>query len=195
MTLYPGTRSLDAEIFLNFIEGTVTMDYTLNKFGSPYESNDSTVLSNSEWQSTSTALKIIYSFWLLILLLAGILIGCAMPIITTLFHKGIIKNPKLQYYWQNYLKFYYFNLNGTYQQSHNGKLYDKELIFIIPKNIWFKYDLEGEYKDKIKSISLLRNILTRYKFGRFREERQHGWKIIFEFTDPPKKGSATINYV
>jgi hypothetical protein len=170
------------------------MDYTLNKFGNPYSSNDSTVLE-SEFRAASKKLKIVYGIWLIILIMAAVPVELIMSLITTLTHCGLIKNPKFQYYWQIYLKFFFSNLSGIDEQSHKGRLLENNLIFKIPTNLWLEYRIDGEYRDKIKSISLLRNFVNRKLFGRFHKKVQRGWKVVFEFTDPPQNGSVTITYV
>lgn len=194
MTLYAGTKSFDAEIILNFIEGSVTMDYTLNKYGNFFESNTSTVLE-SEFKSKSVSVKLIYLLWNFILLLANPLVLCGMISMGFLGNKKIITNPKIQYYWQCYLKFFYSNLNGIDEQSHEGKLYENKLTFTIPNNLWLEYELKGEYQNKIKSISLLRNIVNRKQFGKFHKRMQRGWKVVFEFIEPPQNGSVKIVYL
>lgn len=194
MTLYPGTKSLDAEIALNFFDGNIVMDYSLNKFGSPYESNTSTILA-SEWKTTSIVLKFIYLVWLGILLLALFAVALIVTTMTFLSYHRFVTNHKIQYYYQSYLKFFYSNLKGISEQSSTGQLYSNQLIFIIPNNLWIEYELSGEYQNKIKVISLLRNFINRKRFGRFAEKVQWGWKIVFEFVDIPQSGSCIIRYV
>jgi hypothetical protein len=194
MTLYAGTKSLDAEIILNFIEGSVMMDYTLNKLGSCFESNTS-VTVESEFKTKPITLKLIYLIWLSVLLLASPLVAFGMMIMGFLGNHKIITNPKIQYYYQTYLKFFYSNLQGTDEQSHNGKLYENKIKFTIPNNLWIEYELTGEYQNKIKSISLLRNIVNRKHFGKFHKKIQRGWNVVFEFIEPPQNGSVKIVYV
>lgn len=194
MTLYPGTKSLDAEITLNFFDGNIVMDYSLNKFGSLYESNTSTILE-SEWQSASKILKSIYIIWLGVLGLALFAVVIIVTIMTFLSYHRFVTNHKIQYYYQSYLKFFYSNLKGTSEQSFDGLLHQNQLTFTIPTNLWIEYELTGEYQSKIKSISLLRNFVDKKRFGRFKEKIQHGWKVVFEFTDIPQSGSCIIKYV
>lgn len=193
MTLYPGTKSINAEIILDFIAGTVTMDYSLNKFGSPYL--NITTRNNSEWREAKTLTKLRYGIQEFFCFIALVLFMPIMTTMTILVENKIIKSPKLQYHCQNILRWCIEHSIGTMQQSREGILKDVILKFRIPINIWFSYKLSGEYQDKIKSISLLRNYITFVRFGKFREEQQDGWNIVFEFTDPPQHGSATITYV
>lgn len=195
MGKYFGNKSLDAEIILSFVMGEVTMDYSLNKFG--YPNNSNSVVMNSEWRNQPFSVKI-KCMMLDTLLFVGRIFGATafpMSLFARLTEMKLLKDPKWSYKHQKFLKWYFTNLNGIRQQSHSGELKNLVLMFTIPDNLWVDYELEGEYKEKIKSISLLRNFTVFYRYGRFKEIRQNGWNVVFEFISEPSQGSCVIKYV
>jgi len=194
MTEYAGTKSLDAEIVLDFIKKNVTMDYTLNKFGSPHNSNYSVTLNNT-FRNLPFFQKIIQSSTSVgIMVLLTIPIVFVMPIMTFCTERNWITNPKIQYNYQKILKYSMLSTRGMYEQVKDGELPEPMLMFCISNNMWFEYELSGEYQDKIKSVSLKRKFITHYVFGTYPKQQQHGWNVIFEFTDIPKSGSCILRH-
>ena len=171
------------------------MDYSLNSFGSPLSSNDSTVIS-SEWRDASFLRRLPYAAFSLLLFVAFIPLGIFIPTFTAINqYKTIKPGPIWQLRYQKVLKWYSENTIGTIEQSRGGELKDSSLVFVIPNNIWIDYNLKGEYSEKIQTVSLKRRFLTYYRFGKFKEVRQKGWNVVFTFSDPPRSGSCTIRHL
>lgn len=196
MSIYSGNKSLDAEIQLNFEEETIVMDYSLNKFGSPYSSNNSMTL-NDEFSTKPFLTKLKYTLIEIFAHIISIPVFSFMPIFTAITEHSPWKrkNSKLQYKVQNMYKWVLLHRKGTFTQSHSGALNENKIMFIMPSNLWFEYKLEGEYEEKIKTIELTRNFVPHARFGIFICEKQRGWKTTFEFTSPPQNGSCSITYV
>jgi hypothetical protein len=194
MTRYAGVKALDAEIILNLVEGTVTMDYSLNKLGNPLQSNFGAVLE-SEWKSQSLLTRLLYILRVTGLLLIHPFFAFVIVLFTFLTERKLITNPKWQYNYQRFYAWIDSNIDGKWEQSQTGALKDTRLTFPIWSNLFLEYELTGDYKDKIKSISLLRNFQTHWRFDKFKEITQKGWNVVFEFTDPPQSGSCTVWYV
>ena len=190
MGIYAGAKAMDAEIHLNLIEREIQMDYSLNKYGSIFDSNRSVVL-DSEFRNSAFGEKLAYVIIDMALTLSAIPVFCLMPVFTIL-NKHQITGPKVQYRWQQFLKWYFSTLKGITVQTKSGELNDSKLAFFIPSNIWVEYNLEGDYQRNVRSISLVRNIIERKRYGRFVERRQDGWKVLFEFTEPPKQGCCVL---
>jgi hypothetical protein len=191
MAEYAGVKALDAEITLDFDTKKVTMDYSLNKFGSPYSSNTTTVL-HSTFKHLPLRKKLMeharcagYCFLTLPVL------ACS-PIHTFLSTHNIVNNAWFDYNYQKLLKHVVVATEGISEQSKSGELFEPMLVFSMPNNLWFEYELDGEYQDKIKSISLKRKFITRYTYGKYPHQRQVGWNVIVEFTDIPKSGSCIL---
>jgi hypothetical protein len=194
MTVYPGNKSLDAEITLNFENGTVLMDYSLNRFGSPYQSNDSTILYN-QYRNLQPIERLkeetIHLFFILLFL--GLI--PIIPIMTFLNSHQIVNQPNIQYKYQKYLRWVFLNAFGSYIQSKGGPLNNDELTFIIPNNLWVEYNLRGDYQEKVKSISLLRNFVRYMLDGKFEKIQQRGWKVVLKFKSPPQNGYCEIKCI
>jgi hypothetical protein len=192
MSFYAGTKSLDAEITLNFENKELLMDYSLNSSGDPYSSNN-TVIINDEfenlprWEQRKQNLFGILKIWGIIPILLVI-----MPTVTFLTENKWFKSPERHYKYQKFLKYLLSNTTGVYEQKKSGELGGSVVEFIMPNNVWFEYQLEGEYQEKIKNISLKRNLITHLKFGKYRRQKQKGWKVIFEFASPPTNGFVKI---
>jgi hypothetical protein len=195
MTHYPGKRALDAEITINLLEGSIDMDYSLNKFGDPLDSNHSVAI-NSTFRKLPKKERLMWACSAGGFRISGTLvIMFLMPLFTFLVGQKIITNPKYHYKYQKLLKEYEEIAFGVFEQFHSGQLPSNYLIFLVGKNIWLEYELTGEYKEKIKTISLKRNFVRMIKFGKFPEEKQDGWNLIFEFTEIPTSGSCLVRYV
>jgi hypothetical protein len=196
MSIYSGNKSLDAEIQLNFQDETIVMDYSLNKFGSPYSSNNTMTL-NDEFSSKPLLIRLKYVLLAIFAHILSIPVFATMPILTTITEHSPWKrkNSTLQYKVQSLYKWVLLHRNGTFIQSRSGAIHENKVVFIMPSNLWFEYNLEGEYEEKIKTIELTRNFIPHARFGIFICEKQRGWKTTFEFTSPPQNGSCSITYV
>jgi hypothetical protein len=195
MTLYAGDRALDAEIILDLDEGkSLTIDYTLNRYQSGMNSNRA-VIEDHEWKSISKKERFKQS---MIAGVTGFLIIpflFLMPLMTALVNLGVLNNKNIHYKYQNLLKRITTATGGVYEESRCGEAHQKTITFTIPSNMWVEYELGGDYQTKIKKISLKRNIIKFRLFGKFLQQKQKGWNVIFEFIEPPTKGSCTIRYV
>lgn len=194
MTRYAGVKSLDAEITLNLLDGNISIDYTHNSSGNPFESNRSATIY-SEWKDAPFLTKFLYALWWEIthfVMPFGLIFY--VPIMTWLGSRQML-SPESQYKHQKFLKWYYIQSSGIRVQRIAGKNDRKTVLFHIDANVWLEYNLCGDYRDKIKSISLKRNFQLFKRFGVFNELRQNGWNVIFEFTEPPQHGSCKIFHV
>jgi hypothetical protein len=195
MSHYIGGASLDAEISVDFVGGAVTIDYSLNSLGSPYSSNDSVCVS-SEWRSAPLYERIWQVTIRLPLFIGIIPVAILMSAITFVSQYKLIRlGPTWQLRYQKFLTWYFINVGSQQVQSKSGELKDTILEFIMPNNIGMTYQLEGEYQENIQSISLKRRFLIMYRFGKYKEERQQGWKVVFQFSKPPVSGSCVVRSV
>ena len=86
-----------------------------------------------------------------------------------------------------------FMYRGFNEETKRGELETNVLFFNIPNNLYFEYELLGDYSHEIKNIKLERRfvkVLTPVK----EKIKQDGWCIIFNFTNPPKHGECKIVY-
>ena len=194
MTDYTGAKSLDAEIILDLESGTVEMDYSLNKFGNPYSSNNS-VITESEFKNLDKKQKNKWAFRSTLYAIFTVALLIEQVFFVNLTNKGYIKNKNYQIEFQKLLREGMINAGYSEEQSVTGSLNDTKHVFHIPSNLWLKYELDGDYQTLIKKISLKRHMRYVKRFGTFRELRQHGWDVIFEFISPPSKGGCFIEYV
>lgn len=194
MSRYAGCKSLDAEIGLNLITGIVNIDYSLNERSNIFESNIAIRSDNNELKKASFFEKISFTIkdWFFSIIWIPFLI---YTIIFTIEERFGIVGATAQYEYQKSLKWFYSNLYGISEQSKIGELYNNNITFNIPHNIWFEYSLSEEYSDYIKSISLKRNYIKFLRSGKYSCLKQNGWNVIFEFTQSPKKGECKIRYV
>ena len=192
MTKYVGLKSLDAEITLDFLTKNIVMDYSLNKLGSDADSNSSVTLRN-ELDQKCFEEKVYYCVRSIILgSIYSVFVTVAMPIMTALSHFELLTSAKWHIWYQTTLKKLAISVSGVMIQRHDGELKDTKLQFRISNNLFFEYKLEGDYQDKVSKISLTRRIVTEKMFGEFIKERQRGWYVTFEFTEPPTNGSCEI---
>jgi len=183
MNAYKALKSIDAEIILDLERGKAIFDYSLNKYASPLDSNHSCYLSKERineswiWIKIKSILSFIYIF-------------CISD-----FVAGFVNYfPKYQYTHQKLLKLTNLNVCGMIEEAEYGEQKTNKIKFHINNNIWFDYTLEGDYKDQIKKVSLLRHFV-RKSFGRFIKHRQDGWDVIFEFKEPPKHGNVVLRSI
>lgn len=194
MAEYAGVKALDAEITLDFDTKKVTMDYSLNKFGSPYLSNNSTVL-NSTFELLPFYKRLVEHAKCAGWSIAALPILSCSPIHTFLSTHNLLNNAWVDYNYQKLSKKFFVMTDGITEQKKSGELHESMLIFSMPHNLWFEYELDGEYQEKIKSVSLKRKFITKYTYGKYPHQRQVGWNVIFEFTDIPKSGSCILRSV
>jgi hypothetical protein len=196
MSIYSGNKSLDAEIQLNFEDETIVMDYSLNKFGSPYSSNNTMTLDD-EFTSKPFLIQLKYVLLSIFAHIISIPVFSFMPIMATIteYYPWKRENSTLQYKVQNVYKWVLLNRSGTFTQSRSGVLNGDTIIFNMPSNLWFEYELTGDYEQNIKSITLTRNFIPHARFGIFACVKQRGWNVTFKFTSPPRNGTCNITYV
>jgi hypothetical protein len=191
MTEYSGAKSLDAEITLDFLKKNLVMDYTLNQFGNPHDSNTSTIL-NDTFRILPWSVRLAEALVSTCTMFIAIPVLAVSPIHTFCTEYGLITNPMIHYKYQQLLKYTMIHTRWMAEQSKDGELFEPRLLFNLQNNIWFEYELDGEYQDKIKTISLKRRFMKFYRFGKYPREQQVGWSVIFEFTEIPKSGSCIL---
>lgn len=125
---------------------------------------------------------IIYLVFLIILLAFHILYASIAP------------KKYSQYRFQSILKEIAKVDRGIKEYEIKGRIYTNILTYRIDRNLWFEYELEGDYKDKIRSISLKRNVITEIWMGMERK-RQYGWIITFTFSKNPEEGRLILRHV
>jgi hypothetical protein len=196
MTIYSGNRSLDAEIKLNFSDGEIQMDYSLNKYGSQYSSNRSVKLKDTYrklpvW--TQFKCELIRGMYCGI----AIFVAVGMPISSNLAEMGILGKyfKGLQFRIQNFYKKVFSTINGINEQEYSGELSGTRLAFRIPNNLWVDYEMGGDYEKYVTSVQLSRNFVQFYTMGKYPCLKQHGWNMVFEFSNAPKAGFCVIRYV
>jgi hypothetical protein len=192
MSRYAGLKSLDAEIDLDLVLGEIRMDYSLSKIPAI---DSSSLILDSEWRALPIVTKLKYAAFMIFLLAASLPVGILMLFMTIASENGKITDSNIQYKYQNFLRWYALSINGLSEQLQEGQLRDTVLEFNIQRNVWFEYKLTGDYQEKVKKISLRRRFISFKRYGIFSETRQVGWKVIFEFTEPPQSGKCLIRYV
>jgi hypothetical protein len=197
MSRYDGNRSLDAEIYLNFENGELKMDYSKNKYGNPFNSQtcimSSTDSSNTEWRKEPLKVRTKHAFIHSISNNSRIL-----PIVflhSLLSYVGIIRNPETHYKVQRFMRWRQIKTDGIYSQTVSGEQHDPYVVITLPSNMWFEYALEGEYREYIRKLSFTRRFVDHKRYGIYPQRKQEGWNVIFDFTQPPKSGSCTVSYV
>lgn len=193
MGVYSGDKSLDAEIYLNLITGELTMDYSMNKYGTPYNSNELELKNDLRTMPRVLRLKrvatnIIFGIFM-------IMYGFTAAVLTYLTTHGKVKNKNYQVEHQKLMKYVSERCFGIVRYQLDAPI--RELVVTVPlrRNLWVGYTLEGECRDKIKSIALKRRIVTHILEGKYHRQSQSGWNLIFEFTDYPQTGKCIIDYV
>jgi hypothetical protein len=193
MTRYEGNKALDAEIYLDLESGNLTMDYSKNKHGSQFNSQEC-VIDNEAWTNETEKIKNRYQS-----ADAKYSYSFIIPIVTIktlLIRWGLIADtPDLHYNMQQFMKKRKIITDGIYSQTVSGSQPLPEVVFSVPSNLWFEYALEGDYQKYVKQVSLTRRFVDHKKYGVYPRKVQEGWQIKLEFTQPPKEGSCTINYV
>lgn len=178
---YTGNKSSDAEITMDLVKGIIDFDYSLNRFGRARNSNSSCVLQK-EFRNISIKeliLSIPYNF---------------VAIYATFAMLPLIQKIISQYTAQKIAVWGMKRLRGLQEQQAIGKQETKSVSFFIPINLWFEYELDGDYSDKIHKIELRRRFIKRiYWYGSC--FRQQGWNVIFTFLEPPQYGYVVLKSV
>ena len=175
MNPYKALKSADAEIILDLEKGKAFFDYSKNRFGRKFNSNYCVLSKTGEYdKNIFDEIKSLLYFYLM-------LFGSPLMVFF----------PEHQYKWQKLLKKMCLDIRGMQIQTSIGELKDNKLIFNIDNNIWFDYELEGEYKEHIKNICLLRHFIIKIKNG-ITFHKQSGWDVIFEFKEIPKNGNCVL---
>ena len=190
---YIGNHSVDAELELDLENGVINMDYT-NSFyrGCTLDSNHMLTLESK--RLVSKPLIVVYNIFnsLVIFMLLSAGLTTTKMIVERLFN-GLYIKYSLQYYYQYVMKELVFMYRGFNEETKRGGLETNTLVFNIPNNLYFEYELLGDYSHEIKNIKLERRfvkVLTPVK----EKIKQDGWCIIFNFINPPKHGECKIVY-
>lgn len=190
---YIGNHSVDAELELDFEGGVINMDYT-NSFyrGCTLDSNRMLTLESKRLVSKPlTVLYDVFNITIIYIFLSGLLTTIKM-IVERLFN-GLWKKYDLQYYYQYAMKELVFMYRGFNEETKRGELETNTLCFNIPNNLYFEYELLGDYSHEIKNIKLERRFVK--VLTPVREKiKQDGWSIVCNFTNPPKHGECKIIY-
>ena len=191
---YIGNKSLDAELELNFEDGVINMDYT-NSFykGAALDSNRTLTLESKRLNVSKLRLVVyvIFRIYFVFSVIAGFAI--ILNMFVKKFFNGLWIKHNLQYRYQCIFKELVFMWKGFTEEYHTGDLKSDTLVFNIPNNLYFEYELLGDYETNIKSIKLERRFMK--KINPLTEKvQQHGWSVIFTFNEPPICGGCKIIY-
>ncbi len=193
MTRYDGNRALDAEIYFDFVNGELTMDYGKNEYGNPYNSQEC-IIHNEAWEDEDYNVKEKFrkrDAWYTFLYNIPVVTGLRF-----LIGIGLVKDtPDVHYKAQQFMRDRDIFTDGIYTQSVSGSQDKPKVVIVIPRNLWFEYLLNGDYKEQIKHISFTRRFVDHKKYGVYPRKVQEGWDVTFEFHQPPKDGSCVVNYV
>lgn len=190
---YIGNKSVDAELELDFEDGVINMDYT-NSFykGAKLDSNHMLTLESKRLVSKPIVfLYDVFNIPIIFIMVSGLL--TIMNMIIERLLNGLWVKYNLQYYYQYAMKELVFMWKGFNEEIKRGELETNTLFFNIPNNLYFEYELLGDYNNEIKSIKLERRfvkLLTPVK----EKIKQDGWRIVFNFKNAPKHGECKIVY-
>jgi hypothetical protein len=191
---YIGNHSVDAELELDFEDGVINMDYT-NSFykGAALDSNRVLTLESKRLDVSKLRL-VVYSIFR-ITFVFSVIAGFTTILNTFIkkFFNTLWIKYNLQYHYQCILKELVFMWKGFTEEFHTGELKSDTLIFNIPNNLYFEYELLGDYETNIKTIKLERRFVK--KINPLTEKvQQHGWSVTFTFNEPPMCGWCKILY-
>lgn len=193
MTTYAGNKSLDAEIYLDLKSGEMTMDYSMNKFGDPYNSNYCCTKNDFKKEPFSVILFEYLSIFPYSLFLISYM-AFLVPLIAFAYSKNLIKTKNFQIEHQRLLKTLVTKVRGSYIQEVMGPIKSYIIGFVIPHNLFIQYTLDGDFEKYVSSISLKRNMEKSLFRGKYEIISQRGWAIEFEFIQPPQNGTCKIIY-
>lgn len=193
MSLYSGTKSLDAEIKINFLDNTVTMDYSKNDGN--YANSNTSIVYDSEWDNLPDLYKALYSIFIGVsnlIVVPFIVLFYVVPL-SYLQTRGYVTSESIHYRHQKIMKWLFLH-SGT--RSGTTKtvvtVTSKRQVVYVGLNVWMHYDLSESAQKHIESIELVRHFNTFYRYGRYKETRQHGWDAIFTFSEVPIDGTIII---
>lgn len=189
MATYLGKRSLDSEMSIDLENGKILFDYSLNKFQDDIlDSNHSFFDFGNDVEYPTTKTQILKRiFKELYLDYKNLFLYYVYDHLPSIRHK-------IQYYRQDFLIYYEKYMYGTMEYTFEGQHNSKEIIYHIPHNLWFEYELEGDYKEKIKTIELKRRFVKLINDNGIYDQ-QEGWNLLFTFSGIPMYGKCTIRYI
>jgi hypothetical protein len=204
MANYYGGKAVDAEVTIDFSKNELTMDYTFNHL------RDIDGFSKKEVEKrglytpenlddafyNQPRLKLAKDYAI------GMAVGIIffLPVVLTTAYLSMLSDlfqtpKKYQLMFQRFFRWYAITSGGTSIKYHSGEMKDTKLTIDIGWNLWMSYELEGDYQDQIKAISLKRNFFVRKMFGKYPYITRNGWKVEFEFTNPPKHVSCKVEHL
>ncbi len=191
---YEGKGSMDSEMFIDLNKGTIKFDYSLNKCQDDLlDSNNSFFDFNNnidydvETSFITKIKKVLYLYKLLI--------------ITLLYRYSVIFNRKIKWNGQDIAYahqeaniHYIIDRFGISEYTFEGRHNSKEIIYHLSSNLWFEYELEGDYKEKVISLELKRRFVRNiHKVGI--SDQQDGWNLVLKFRGIPMHGKCIIRYL
>ena len=192
---YFGTKSLDAEIYLDLVKGEIRMDYSSNAFFNNYESNHSIKKGDGTWWELPRWKRIFLNFVIPPTHICLVVVMMLVMPTTVFLTKHNLFPASWHYPYQNFLKWGYKTYVGVFEEGFEGELSGTILQCPIAQNIWFGYELSGDYEKYITNISFERRLMEFKKFNEYSITVQDGWVLTFEFSQPPKTGSCKVEYV
>lgn len=191
---YLGKRSMDSEMFIDLEKGTIKFDYSLNKYQQDLLSSNQSFFdfnNNIDYDVETSLITKIKTFLSIYKLL----------IIHLLYRYSVTFNRKIKWGGQDIAYVHQeAQINhiithfGTSEYTFEGRHTSKEIIYHLSSNLWFEYELEGDYRDKVKSIELKRRFVRNiHKFGI--SDQQDGWNLILNFRGIPMHGKCIIRYL
>ena len=182
-------------MYLDLVKGEIQMDYSLNSVVDPMNTHSSEIRDDkNEYFNLPRWKKIILSILFLPTILYFIFVSVEAGTITRLSQYGLFPS-RFQYAQQNFLKNFCKLFRGTYTEEFEGELSGTILQVPVDRNIWFGYELEGDYEKYIINIAFERRIRKFKKYNQYNLFVQDGWVLTFEFSQPPKTGSCKVEYV
>jgi len=191
MRRYGGTKALDAEIKINFSDNSILMDYSTVIGDAVYDSNTSHRLKD-DWKQQTFLMRLSWIVWIEILRFTHPIFKLYQFYFITLVNRGWITSEEAHYDHQMLMRYFYSFLHSTYSETKSGPVVGNELVFRVPTNMFVDYELTGDYKEKISSISIKRRYQRNFRFGRFERIIQDGWDLVFEFVSSPEHGSCIV---
>lgn len=191
-----GSKSLDAEIYINFSDNSITMDYSKNNDDTSLllDSNHS-ISYYGEWLDYPLTLRLKQSAKTVAILF--LIFPIFMPIYTlvsTLFlNSRFGTGPSWHYADQRFKKWAYVNVRGL--DEIITKIDSSCVKVHIPNNLYLAYEMSDDAAAKVISIRLVRSFLNHYRYGFSHEIRQSGWDLIFDFNGVPENSFVSVKYI
>lgn len=192
-TIYSGTKSVDAEIVINFSNNSVVMDYSNNEKGAEGNS-DYGLYYESEWKTLPVPVRLKQAFiTTFALFVERLILPFIVVTVTLLQSNGYLLSEKHQYAMQQLRKWFCVNKLGTVEIIQ--RITSTNTVIHIPHNLWVQYELSDNASKYIQEIRLIRHFDNFYRFGKYHEIRQNGWDIVFIFTTLPENSLVSVRYV